>query len=498
MQQNSSETRKIRVLLSPSYFYQFDPKQWRDKKPYPPYGTLYAAAYLRMLGFDVQVFDTHLCDSPEKIEPILNSGNFDYFIIYDDGFNYLTKMCLTAMRSAAFQMINYAKEIGTTVVVNNSDASDHYEKYLRAGAHFVVTGEGEISLGELLQKLSANDTSANEVPGTVTMIHQEVLVNPKRPILQDLDLLPDPDWELINIEAYKKIWLENHGYFSLNIATTRGCPFKCNWCAKPIYGNRYNSRSAQRVAQEMKHLQTSYGVEHFWIADDIFALKPGWIDTFAAETRRLSLNIKYKIQSRADLLVQANYVRSLAESGLSEAWIGAESGSQKILDAMDKGITVDQIHEATHLLKSHNVRVGFFLQFGYIDENWDDIRKTLRMVKELLPEDIGVSVSYPLPGTKFFEKVKDQLVEKQNWTDSDDLDMMYQGTFSKSFYKILHRYVHCVFRTQQGLDSLKRILSFSSASLKSTIYQLTSLAYYVPMIIYYRARLYTYMKEKLV
>lgn len=498
MQQNSSDHSKTRILLSPSYFYQFDPKQWKDKKPYPPYGTLYAAAHLLDQGFDVEVFDSHLSDSTQAIKPLLENGRFDYFILYDDGFNYLTKMCLTAMRSAAFEMMSFAKEAGITIIVNNSDSSDHFEKYLQAGADYIVTGEGEISLSELLKSLVNKDDASQEIAGTVILNKDgKVIKNQKRPILQDLDILPDPAWHLIDLGIYNRIWMDHHGYFSLNIATTRGCPYKCNWCAKPIYGNRYNSRSPHRVAAEMKMLQDTYGAEHFWIADDIFALKPAWLENFAEETRRLNLSIKYKIQSRADLLVQSNYIRLLVASGLSEAWIGAESGSQKILDAMDKGITLAQIREATHLLKSQNVRVGFFLQFGYIDETWEDIRKTLDMVKELLPDDIGVSVSYPLPGTKFFEKVKDQLAEKQNWTDSDDLDMMYQSTFSKSFYKVLHRYVHCVFRTHLGLHSLKRVLSFSSTSLKSPIYKLASLAYYVPMIIYYRTRLYSHMKEKL-
>ncbi len=278
-------------------------------------------------------------------------------------------------------------------------------------------------------------------------------------MIRDLDALPFPAWDLVDIESYRKIWLQHHGYFSLNLATTRGCPFKCNWCAKPIYGNRYTSRSPSHVVGEIELVLKNYSPDYFWMCDDIFGLKPGWVQEFNALLSARNIKIRYKIQSRVDLLLQEDTLDALAQSGADTIWVGAESGSQKILDAMDKGTKVEEIYEATRLMKQKGIRVAFFLQFGYLGETQEDIDATIRMVCTLLPDEVGISVSYPLPGTKFYEKVKDQLREKQNWTDSDDLMVMFESTFNKKYYKELHRYVHGVYRKQKGYFSLKKLLT---------------------------------------
>jgi anaerobic magnesium-protoporphyrin IX monomethyl ester cyclase len=210
------------------------------------------------------------------------------------------------------------------------------------------------------------------------------------------------------------------------------------------------------VINEIELLLKEYKPDHFWMSDDIFGLKPGWVKSFRDEVKKRNLSFRYKIQSRVDLLLEEDTVDALAESGAQTIWVGAESGSQKILDAMDKGTTVDQIREATVLLKKKKINVGFFLQFGYLGETEEDIEATLKMVLDLMPEEIGISVSYPLPGTVFYEKVKDMLKEKQNWSDSDDLAMMYKGTFNSAYYKKLHRYIHNRYRIQRGVNQLKQ------------------------------------------
>ena len=237
-------------------------------------------------------------------------------------------------------------------------------------------------------------------------------------------------------------------------------------------------------------LMQEKGAEYFWVCDDIFGLKPGWVQQFQKEIDDLGIKPRYKIQSRADLLLEADTIDALAKSGLDEVWIGAESGSQTILDAMDKGTKVEQIYEATRLLKARGVRVGFFLQFGYLGETKEDIQKTIQMVRELVPDDIGISVSYPLPGTKFFDMVASQLEGKQNWTDYDDLAMMYRATFSPAYYRRLHRYVHKVFRLQQGWEAftglLRRPFQTSAQSLRAVV----ATGYYLPAMWIDRIRLF--------
>jgi len=470
-----------KILFTHSYFYKFDPKQWNTKQPYPPLGTIYAASVMREEGYQVSLFDTALIDSPDEIISVIEKYKPDYLVIYDDGFNYLTKMCLTNMREAAFKMAGIARGKGIKVIMSSSDAADHFEKYLDHGVDFVIIGEGEKTLKELITSLEKGNSIFGQIDGIAYKDGNKVIRTPSRQIVKDLDSFPMPAWDLINIESYKKIWIESHGYFSLNIATTRGCPFKCNWCAKPIYGNRYNSRSPQKVAEEIEYLTKNYDVNHFWMCDDIFGLKPGWVQEFRDVIESKGLKIKYKIQSRVDLLLQEDTIEALANSGAETVWVGAESGSQKILDAMDKGTKVEQIFEATKLLKKNGIRPAFFLQFGYLSEEKEDINKTIQMVLELMPDEIGISVSYPLPGTKFYDKVKEQLKEKANWTDSDELALMYKGTFSPSYYKKLHRYVHKVYRRKQSSQVLKNILLNPFSLNRKKIRSALALAYYSPM-----------------
>ena len=443
-----------KVLISHSYFYRLDPKQWRYQQPYPPLGTLQAAAVVRQAEFDVSFFDTGLSAGPEALVPILKKEKPDYFILYDDGFNYLTKMCLLVMREAAFLMTYHAKQQGCQVIINSSDSTDHYEHYLQHGVDYVIRGEGEETLVELLKCLQGTKDPST-VQGVAFQRDTATIVTSPRNVLRDLDALPLPAWDLLDFASYKSIWGNRYGYFSMNMATTRGCPYKCNWCAKPIYGNRYNSRSPERVVSELEMLLHDHQPDHFWMCDDIFGLKPGWIGQFAKVIKERKLSFRYKIQSRVDLLVHEDTIQLLAESGCETVWLGAESGSQRILDLMDKGTTVEQIHRATQLLKQHNIKVAFFLQFGYPSETRKDIDATLNMVLELMPDEIGISVSYPLPGTKFYENVKAQLTEKQNWTDSDDLAMLYQNTYPAAYYKILQRYVHSRYRIQRGVNRLR-------------------------------------------
>lgn len=467
------------IVFSHSYFYKFDPKQWKNKTPFPPLGTIYAASYLRENGYRVSLFDTNLLDSPNNLKPFLEEQKASFFVMYDDGFNYLTKMCLTNMREAAFSMIKIAKSLGYFVICSSSDSTDHYEKYLSEGADVIIQGEGEITLKNTIEAVN-NNADLSEIQGIVYKKGSDYTKNPSRPVLKDLDELPMPAWDLVDIDSYKEVWKQGKQNFTLNIATTRGCPFKCNWCAKPIYGNRYNSHSPKFITQQIKFLTENFNVSRFWMCDDIFGLKPNWVQEFNKELKKENLRISYYIQSRADLLLKEDTIDALAESGLEEVWIGAESGSQKILDAMDKGITIEQIYESTRLLKEKSIRIAFFIQFGYTSETKEDIDKTIHMIQDLIPDNIGVSVSYPLPGTKFYENVKNELQQKTNWSDSDDLAMMFQGTFNSKFYKKLHRYVHKQFRKSQAKDYFKYIFTKPSLLDRKKLRTILLYLYYAP------------------
>lgn len=476
----------MKVLVTHSYFLRFDPKQWELQQPYAPLGAMYAAAVLRKKNCEVSFHDVMFAEKADEVLSSLIKTKPEWFIIYDDGFNYLTKMCLTNMREAAFDMIQLAKQHGCKVAVSSSDSTDHYEEYLQKGADIVLLGEAE----ETLQELVAFDQmNWPLIKGIAFNLEGNIICNARRTVIKELDEIPFPAWDLINVQEYKKRWIQSSGYFSMNMGTTRGCPYKCNWCAKPIYGNRYNSRSVENVVSELKMLKEKYAFDHIWFCDDIFGLKPGWVKNFADALEKEKLHFEFKIQSRVDLLLEDKQIADLARAGCTNVWVGAESGSQKILDAMDKGTQVEQIYEATRLLKKNGIKPAFFIQFGYLGETMKDIELTIKMINDLLPEDIGVSVSYPLPGTTFYEKVKHEMINKTNWSDSDDLALMFKNTYSANFYKQLHRYVHKNYRKYQALDTLKSLFKTPKKYNFNTFKRAASYAWYVPATIVEKQKL---------
>ena len=432
------------VLLTHSYHLYFDRKQTRKMRPYPPLGTLYAAALLRSAGISVALFDTMLTNPEDSFQAALEQNNPKIVVVYEDNFNFLSKMCLTRMRDVAYGMLEASLRVGATVLVNGSDASDHASDYLEKGFRCVLLGEAEWTLLELVQHLLRNgDSDVSHISG-LAYLHPatgELVRTPHRALMRDLNLLPMPARDLIDVEQYATAWKSAHGLFSLNIVSSRGCPYQCNWCAKPIYGDHFSLRSPLSVAEEMRTLKQDYGADHLWFADDIFGLKPKWVCELASEVERFDAAIPFKMQSRVDLMTP-EAVRALQRAGCTEVWMGAESGSQKILSATDKGTRVDQIAVARENLRAEGIRACYFLQFGYPGENWRDIQKTIALVHETRPDDIGVSVSYPLPGTRFFDRVRAQLGNKTNWSDSGDLSMMFRGGYTDEFYRALHDALH--------------------------------------------------------
>jgi anaerobic magnesium-protoporphyrin IX monomethyl ester cyclase len=454
-----------RVLFAHGHLLQHDAKQYAIGKPYPPLATLFAAAHVRALGHAVALYDPMLDGDTSGFRGALDRERPEVVVLYDDSFNWFTKMCLSRMRDAALAIIRDARARGLPVIVAGHDAADRPDPYLRAGAAFVLVGEGEQTLGELLGRLdeahgdadSVRHGSAATIPGLAFLHHGILRRTTSRKLLRDLSALPLPAWDLVDIERYRAFWKRRHGYFSLNVVTTRGCPYLCNWCAKPVYGNTYHSRSPDHVVSELRVLQERYAPDHLWFCDDILGLKSQWLVAWADAVTEAGVRTPFLCQTRADLMTDDN-VRALQRAGAREVWLGAESGSQRILDAMQKGISVEQTQTAVERLQRHGVRVGLFLQFGYAGEGWADIQATRALVRRAAPDDIGVSVSYPLPGTGYYDKMVSGLGDKHNWTESSDLDPLVPGRFSARFYRTLSRVVHAEARVARGMHAVRRMV----------------------------------------
>jgi anaerobic magnesium-protoporphyrin IX monomethyl ester cyclase len=436
----------LSILVCHSYFLRLDQKQIARAKPYPPLATLQVVSLLREAGHRVSFFDAMLAEGIEEYDRLLKADAPQLVLFYEDNFNFLSKMCLATMRRAACDMIGSARLSGARVIAAGPDVSDAPGPYLRAGTDLALVGEGLVTLLELLPRLDAQLSAdctdlVRGLSGVASLDDGKVV---KASGTKGLALAQDAGlaaWDLVDMDRYRSVWMKAHGYFSLNMAASRGCSFRCTWCSKPIWGNQYLQRSPLEVAAEMAHLKRTFRPDHIWFADDIFGFRVDWVAQFALATRATDAQIPFSIQTRADLISE-RMALALRDAGCKEAWIGAESGSQKILDSMNKGTTVSEILTARARLKSAGIRVGFFIQLGYIDEQLQDILATRDLLASAQPDDIGVSVSYPLPGTKFYDLVKAQLRAKTHWQESNDLEMMFQGTYTSDFYRAVRNLLH--------------------------------------------------------
>jgi radical SAM superfamily enzyme YgiQ (UPF0313 family) len=408
----------VLIMLTHANHLYSDRKQVRKMQPYPPLQTLLAAACLRRDGFDVALFDCTLEYSDEAFREALDRHRPRMVAVCEDNFNFVTKMCLMRNRDLAFFMCSGACGASRRLSI----------------VRMRPAIRKRISRRDSIASFWANWKAALELCRNWQSKPAQIAYDPARAIV-DLDELPMPAWDLLDIEAYRRAWMDAHGYFSLNLAASRGCPYRCNWCAKPVHGNAYRQYSPDRVAAEMECVHDLFAPDQLWFADDIFGLSGKWTREFAACVERRGVRIPFRMQSRCDLMTRDT--RALARAGCIEVWMGAESGSQRILDSMEKGIRVEQIAEARENLRRHGIRACLFLQFGYLGEEWDDIEHTVRMVRDVRPDDIGVSVSYPMPNTRFHQIVQEQIGAQENWRDSGDLAMMYQGAFSTEFYRAL-------------------------------------------------------------
>jgi|SwirhisoilCB3_FD_contig_41_3966644_length_2435_multi_3_in_0_out_0_2 anaerobic magnesium-protoporphyrin IX monomethyl ester cyclase len=432
------------VLLTHSNHLYSDPKQVRKMQPYPPLQTILVASVLEANGIQAHLFDPTFEYSEQAFRNAIGKARPDLIVVCEDDFNFLTKMCLAQNRRLAFEMAAITADYGIRAIAHGSDASDHTTEYLDAGFDAIAIGEVETTVLDIAQ-----GRPIGEIDGLTLRVAGAIQRNRARTAVADLDTLPAPSWDLVEIEKYRAAWKRSHGYFSLNLASSRGCPFRCNWCAKPIYGNRYRVRSAAALAAEMLAMKRTSRPDHLWFCDDIFALSPAWTFRFADEVKARDASIPFKMQSRCDLMTR-DTVTALRTAGCEEVWMGAESGSQRVLDAMDKDLYVEEIYRARSNLRRNGIRACFFLQFGYPGEEWADIEATIRMVRETRPDNVGISVSYPLPGTKFHQIVSTQMGAKANWESSADVSLIFRGAYSTEFYRALADALHIEVRGGAG------------------------------------------------
>ena len=417
------------LLLTHGYFLYEDPKELQIMKPYAPLGILYLCSHLRSKGFSVDVFDTTF-SSREELFARLRSNEPAVLGIYA---NLMT-------RKSVVEILGVAREAGWTTVVGGPEPGAYVEEYVEAGADFVVIGEGELTMQELLECLKeGTEGSYAKVAGIAYRDHLgNVQYTAPRTQIRDLDAQPWPAREAVDMHRYVQTWREAHGRGSVSFITARGCPYKCRWCSHQVYGQTHRRRSPSLVVDEVEWLLQRYQPDMAWVADDVFTIHHGWIREYASEMKRRGLWIPFECISRADRL-NAEILDLLAELGCFRIWIGSESGSQRILDSMERGVQLQQVREAVELSRVRGIESGMFLMWGYEGEELSDIEATVEHVKRSDPDIFFTTVAYPIKGTPYYQEVADRLVQLQSWEKGSDREFRIKGRHSRKFYEYADR-----------------------------------------------------------
>lgn len=412
------------ILLAHSYYLNEDPHERAVMKPYPPLGLLYISSYLKARGFDVGVFDT----------TFRSREDFRQFVVRERppvvGI-YGTLMT----RRNVLEMTRFCKEQGCTVVLGGPEPANYAEEYLAHGADVVVVGEGELTLEELLSHLARyGPRNMGHIKGIVYREEDgQVVRTPPRPYIQDLDAQPFPDREAIDMAAYLNAWRARHGMGSISLITARGCPYTCTWCSHAVFGYTHRRRSPQNVADELELILETYRPDMVWYADDVFTIHRRWFFAYAEELKRRGIRVPFETISREDRLDE-EVIRTLAEMGCFRLWVGAESGSQRVLDAMQRRTSAARTVEMVHLLQKYGIKAGLFIMLGYEGETWADIEETIRFLKRANPDHFLTTVAYPIKGTPYYEAVADRIIPLKPWEEGSDRDQTVAGRYTRRFY----------------------------------------------------------------
>ena len=424
------------LLLCSSYYLAHEPMLGARGQPYAPLGILYLAAYLRHYeDLKVGVFDATFADGIPAFERTLQ--RLKPSVVGIQG--------LITTRRTTKQMIQIAKNTDALVVVGGPDPSSCWESYLHWGADYVVVGEGEVPLRHLMNCLSRKPSAMpiEDIQGLAFVRSGIVHKTTSLAGIRDLDSIPFPAYDLIDVERYFDAWREYNGYTSMHLLTSRGCPFSCEWCSHAVFGRTFRQRSIENVLTEMRLLRDRYNPDHLTIGDDTFGLNKKWLYRWCDAVEREGLDFRFRCFSRADI-VDEEMVRRLKRIGCSHIHLGVESGSQRILDSMNKGTRVEDIRRASKLIKDAGIGLGYFIMFAYPGETYKDIHKTEQLILEIKPDTLGLSIAYPVPGTRFYERVREQLLPLGDHIDEQmgsGHQLRFKATYPVSYYRCLIRYI---------------------------------------------------------
>jgi anaerobic magnesium-protoporphyrin IX monomethyl ester cyclase len=448
------------LLLAHGYFLSLDAAEQRVMRPHPPLGLLYLSSHLKRKGMQVGVFDGTF----RTLEDFADALDRHRPPIVGIAVNLMTKRNV-------LRMIALAKRRRARVILGGPDPPHHAASYLEAGADVVVIGEGEQTLEELVEVMrssafaagQAGDAELAKISGIVFKAADGTIVRtPARPLIPELDAQPYPDRDAIDLPAYLNAWRERHGIGTVSLITARGCPYTCTWCSRSVFGETHRRRSVANVADEVEAIVDRYHPERLWYADDVFAIHRSWTIGYAAELQKRKLRLPFECISRAER-IDDEVAAALASLGCFRVWIGSESGSQRILDAMKRKVSVQQVHDAAARLRRHGIEVGMFIMLGYDGEQMEDLQATVDHLKITSPDVFLTTVSYPIKGTPYYEQVTDRLMP-QSWDQATDRDLVVRGRPVRTYYDFARRWMTAEVAKDQHLKGGRYAKAARSAS----------------------------------
>ena len=426
----------MKILLTHGYFLAEDPREQQIMRPYPPLGILYISAYLEQYGFPNHIYDSTF-KTLENLKGYLLQQNPDLIGIYT---NLMTKLNV-------LKIIQFIKNDPTLqkmkIILGGPEVRNHKENFLQHGADIIVFGEGENSMLEIVKLYSGNNhMDLHDIQG-IAFLNAEgnMLINPERMLIGDIDQLPFPNRSKIDLQQYFDVWKKKHGISMLNVNTMRGCPYSCKWCSRAVYGSSYRRRHPKLVADEIQWMKAHYQFDMIWFVDDVFTINHRWLREFADEIQERKMVIPYEIITRADR-INEEVVRLLKKSGCFRVWIGAESGSQKIIDAMDRRVKVTQVRSMIQLVRSYGMEAGTFIMLGYPGEEESDIKETLHHLKYSNPDQYTITVAYPIKGTPLYTEVENLFVKELPWETSTDRDIDFKRKYNRKYYQHAINWIH--------------------------------------------------------
>ncbi len=461
----------MKILLTHGYFLNDDPKEKIIMKPYAPLGILYVSAYLERKGFANEVFDTTF-STMQELQKYLIVFNPDVLAIY---VNLMTKLNVLEIIKFVKSNLNQTK-----VILGGPEIRYNANDFLTFGADYLVIGEGEQTALELITALNEKRyDEIKNIPGLgFKNQHNELIFTAEREKLKEVDSLPFPGRDKINLQLYLNAWKERHGENAISISTMRGCPYTCKWCSRAVYGLSYRRRSPENVCDELELIQKEYNPDTLWFVDDVFTISHKWLNEFNETLKQRNLKIKYECITRADRLNE-EVIKILKDSGCFRVWIGAESGSQKVIDLMNRRVDVNQVREMIRLAQQYEIQAGTFIMLGYPGETEEDIEETIKHLKESNPEYFTITVAYPIKGTELFAEIEAEQTNNFNWENNSDRDRDFKRTYKRKYYDFAVR------RVTNEVNFNKMILKNRFVSKITWVYKTKSLAAKLGML-YYR------------